>query len=708
MGKTALLVPNEDMLQTAHNILQEGEHHVEEIRVIQTHEAVSEARRLIAEGIQIIIARGLQASLIKRHTDIPVVEIAMTAQEMALLVMRAKQILHKEHPVIAVVGFENMYCDMSFFNELYDIDLRLYYVKQGEELAVMTRKAVEEKADLVIGGDTAVEVATENGIPSLYLSTTEDALKQAFSVAKRVEYAMEVEKKTSAQMDTLLDYSYNGVIRLDEKGNIVAVNSQMQEIMGETEKNLHGLPVTQVIAQIDKDILAQVLEEGREYNLFLDFKEKQVYALMAPVIYEEKVEGAIITCHRMNKKTSPTGSRMLKSGEGQMALAQFEDILQDSRCMKECVRRARLYAMSDQSVMIVGETGTEKRFLAECIHNNSSHSGGPFLTICCEGLSQTEQSRMIFGERGAAMQAHGGTLLLQDIQALSLSNQHRLVQLIRFQSSFDEDYGQIRRSNVRILATGAVSLKEMWNEKAVCSELYYLLAGLELEIPPLRHRQEDLQKKLEQAVRGACDKYSVYHVLTAGAKQALADYGWPGNHYQIDNFCDRLILTAGKRSIDEIAVRKLLYELYPKETEIPGNKRMQQSVGAGKHRKQQGIGTWGDESRSSRIGTETDENQSSRIGIEADENQSSGIGTETDESRLSGTGIRENDDRWNGAGKGAAAWEGRCYEEARFHEEARRIMDALWKHNGSREKTARELGISKATLWRHMKKYGIE
>ena len=76
----------------------------------------------IADGASIIIARGLQASLIKQYTDIPVVEIVLTAQEMALLVMKAKQIVNKPRPVIAVVGFRNMFCDMSFFDELYGID----------------------------------------------------------------------------------------------------------------------------------------------------------------------------------------------------------------------------------------------------------------------------------------------------------------------------------------------------------------------------------------------------------------------------------------------------------------------------------------------------------------------------------------------------------------------------------------------------------
>ena len=124
MGKIALLVSREEMIHQAHNILQEKKFEIQEMRVIHTGDTVMEARRSIADGATIIIARGLQASIIKQYTDTPVVEIVLTAQEMALLIMRAKQIAGKEKPVVAVVGFRNMFCDMSYFDELYNIELK--------------------------------------------------------------------------------------------------------------------------------------------------------------------------------------------------------------------------------------------------------------------------------------------------------------------------------------------------------------------------------------------------------------------------------------------------------------------------------------------------------------------------------------------------------------------------------------------------------
>ncbi len=643
MGKIALLVPREEMIYQAHNILQEKKFQIQEMRVIRTNDTVMEARRSIADGASIIIARGLQASLIKQYTDIPVVEIVLTAQEMALLIKKAKQIIQKTRPVIAVVGFKNMFCDMSYFDELYDIELRTYYAKQGTELPETARMAVEEGADLVIGGDTAVEAASGAGVPSLFLSMTEDSMRQAFSMAESMDYAMNVEKKSAAQIETLADSAFSGVIRLDGEGRITAVNSMMEDIIGKSQADLKGLSLREVAPQIGEDAFRQVLQGATEYSLFLEWNHVPLFVVMAPVIFDREVHGAIITCHRMKRRPAAgdVDSRGSQTGRGKSdkkrtgalpPLVRFQDILQKSDAMRECVRLARLYAMSEQPVVLLGEPGTEKRMLAESIHNSSSRGHGPFLDVPCDGLSGEDQRKMIFGEQGAALQVQGGTLLIQDVEKLTVANQYRLYQLIRFHVCHGIEIGSLRKLDVRVMVTVGAPLSQLKAQGMLREDLYYLLSGLELRVPPLRERIEDLTEKLEETIRECCDHYSRYHVLTGGAMEILMKYAWPGNLFQVESFCERLILTAGKRSIDEIAVRRLLKELYPK-IQMTG-----------------------------KLGTE----EAVAMGVFAD---------------MAGTPA--------------------C-------EEAKRIVEALEHLGGSRDKTAKALGISKATLWRRMKKYGIE
>lgn len=633
MGKIALLVSREEMIHQAHNILQEKKFEIQEMRVIRTENTVMEARRSIADGATIIIARGLQASIIKQYTDAPVVEIVLTAQEMALLVMRAKQIAGKEKPTVAVVGFRNMFCDMSYFDELYNIELKTYFADQGAELPVIVRKAISDGADVVIGGDTAVSIATEVGVPSLFLSMTEDSMRQAFATAENMEYAMNVEKKTAAQMETLLDYSYSGVIRLDGAGLITAVNPLMEDMIGKTEGELKGQDIRTAAPMIGKEAWNRVFGDGEDYSLFFEWNGTPIFAVLAPVLYDSRVDGAIVTCHKMKKKTvtpeRSNGNQKRENNRALPPLVRFDDILQKSKAMQECIRKANLYALSEHPVVLIGEPGTEKRMLAESIHNSSIRAREPFLDVPCEGLSGEEQKNMIFGNGGAALQVQGGTLLIRDVEQLTAANQYRLYQLIRFHVCHGADIASLRKVDVRVMVTIARPLSELMAEGKISQDLYYLLSGLELFVPPLRERKEDLKTKIEETIRDCCEHYSRYHVLTKGAMEILLDYPWKGNLFQIESFCERLILMAGKRSIDEIAVKRLLEELYPERI----------------------------------------------LGCD-------------------GTQTKEADRIQN-------------QQQEIMPDQEVRIRELLYKFSGNREKTAQALGISKATLWRHMKKYGI-
>ncbi len=630
MGKIVLLVPREEMLYLAHNILQEKKYAIAQMRVIQTENTVVEARNSIAAGADIIIARGLQASLIKQYTDVPVVEIVATAQEMALLVVKARQIVKKARPIIAVVGFQNMFCDMTYFETIYDIKLRTYFAANGSGLKEKAMEAVEDGANLMIGGDIAVETAKEADIPSLFLSITEDSLRTAFSMAESLDFAMGAEKRSTAQIETLLDYSFNGVVNMDRKGVITTVNPVMRDILGADGEQVAGRHITQVFSDIDRDKLSQVLEGKEEsYSSFMQAGKTSIFAILAPVRVGNETEGAILTCHKV-KQQSRGERRPQRDGanrvQGLIARRNFSSIRQESGAMKECVHLARLYSQSEQPVLLLGETGTERRALAESIHNTGLCSEGPFLALSCAGLAREEQEEMLFGNKGAVFLAEGGTLYLEDVETLSLKSQYGLYQLIRYKTG-SRDFARTMGFHIRVIASSILTPEDLGNlafSGGFRQDLYYLFTGLVLRVPPLRERPEDLEQAIRDTVREACDQYSRYHVVTQGGMQCLKAYPWQGNLLQLETFLKRLILTAEKRSIDEILVRKLLRELFPSSAPV----RMMPDG--------QGIG-------------------------------------------------------------GPVA----CEEE-------RQIRLALTAQGGSRERAAACLGISKATLWRKMKKYNIE
>lgn len=637
MGKISLFLPKEEMLYQAYNLLQELNMNVKEVKVTKPDGVLEEAQKAVKDGISIIVSRGMQASLLKQHMDIPIVEIVMSAQEMGLLVKKAKNILGKEYPRIGVVGFRNMFCDMSYFNQLYDIDFRTYFVDQSDEIQEQVRMASEDGCDIAIGGEAVLDYARQYQVRTLYLSSTEESLRQALENAKHMEYAMGIEKRSAARMETLVDYSDNGIIQADGTGMVISSNSMMNGMLSKTMDEMKEKKLCDVFPEIKQETWNMILSDGRDYSLQIERNKTLLFTMIAPIIVDEKVEGIIVTCHRMKREQVEKNEKEQETTWRKKSVpvtAQFSDIIQKSDSMQECIRMAKLFSYSEQPVVLRGEPGTERRMIAESIHNSSLRKNGPFLDIPCEGLGEQEQWNLIFGEKGAALQAQGGTLLLQDAECLSLPNQYRLYQLIRFRVYYGVQIGNLRKLDVRVIVTVRKALHQLVKNGELRKDLFYLLSGLELEVPPLRQRKEDLEQTLTQAFQRSCERYSHYHILTEGAKIILSRYPWPGNQFQIDSFMDRLVLTAKKRVFDEVVIARLIKDLYPDEDEGQTENMFEQLLQTGKREKK--------------------------------------------------------------------------YTALVCSEEAVQIQKTLQHFCGNREKSAEALGISKVTLWRRMKKYGIE
>ncbi len=197
MANIALLVPNDELFRLTHDVLQEMKKSLFYMKVIETEDAVTEARQVISAGADIIIARGLQATMIKQYTDIPVVEIVATRSGISSILEHGKRIVRKKIPEIAIVMFRNMACDMTGLGDACGVHLREYLIQNPELLKTTARQAVEDKADLIIGGETVCSVADRAGVPSLFLTNTEDAVRSAVVEAFRLGEAFDGEQRDS-------------------------------------------------------------------------------------------------------------------------------------------------------------------------------------------------------------------------------------------------------------------------------------------------------------------------------------------------------------------------------------------------------------------------------------------------------------------------------------------------------------------------------
>ena len=580
MAKLACLMPNMEMIELARKIIDEtGMKNVVMLENTPTGRAEEYARGAVARGAEIIVARGLQASQIKAITSVPVVELRMTGQEMGLLITQAKKILDVARPTIGVVGYANMFCDMRYFEEIFNVSIRQYYVtdpKDGHDILwEQARRAVNDKVDLVIGGEVAVEVAREAGVPALFTTATEDSIREGILAARQVAYASDLEKANTAELKTLLDNSFGVVAKLDPGGCIEIVNHVAESLLNWKRKNVTGIRLTRLVREIDDAALDGVLREGREiYSVFLSINKVSLVANLAPIKAGGEITGAIFSCQEVKRleEMGVTARRELYQ-QGYVAKCNFSNLESPSAQTAQALTLGKLYAQSDAPVLLLGEPGCAQEQFAQSIHNASIRRHGPYVSAGCEEAEGETQLELLFGRadreqpqrsvKGLIATAHGGTLFLHGLERLEPAGQYRLLRLLQGGVLISGGEQKPLPVDVRVIASAGRDLPALVEQGRFDRELFFAVNNLLLELAPLRERPEDILFQAEQSVKLLGERYKRYVTLTAGARELLAKLDWPGNGVQLRSFFERLVLTAPRRSVDETYISALYYQMYP-------------------------------------------------------------------------------------------------------------------------------------------------
>ena len=580
MSKIAILLPKEYMLEQARNVIREDELDIDILKVIKTSDSVYEARQAVEQGAEVVLARGVQAAFIRQYTNIPVAELTLTGQEIGLMIASAKKkVPDKKCPQIALIGFKNMFSDTTYADELFDIRLKFYDITAIEQAAEKVDLAIQEGADVLLGGDTVNALAAQKGIPAQFIDSTEESIRSVIGVAKKMILTAEAEKNFTAQFETVLDNSYNGILEIDENKEIMIVNRAGEELFHKKASQLEGTALEKVIPELEQRYIDDVLSGKRDsFMTSVYVAGVPMMLTAAPIQYENKIRGAIISLYR-NASVRKNDADELHSYylKGYVAHAHFSDIRITGKEMEYCVELSKMYALSKNPVLICGEDGTDKEKLAQCIHNNSSYKAGPFVAVNCSGMTEQMQVDRLFGnpdaedesmKKGALAIGDHGTIVISEIEKLSLLCQYRLYRAIRYDSLIQNDLERSQTLDNRIIAITGADLYQYVEQGRFRQDLYYLLNSLTVEIPPLRKRPQDIRAIVEDCRVRFTKRYARFPKIAEDAMEALAGFGWQGNEIQLESFCERLFLTSPKKTITSDYVYFLLDTLYPVKERI--------------------------------------------------------------------------------------------------------------------------------------------
>ena len=254
-----------------------------------------------------------------------------------------------------------------------------------------------------------------------------------------------------------------------------------------------------------------------------------------------------------------TTTRDHADGVAEAAAVDFEThgIVARHRLMRDLLDQAAQVAPSKASILIEGESGTGKELVAKLIHFSSPRADKPFVRVNCAALSESLVESELFGhEKGAFTGAdesrpgrfelaHGGTLLLDEISEMSLKLQAKLLRVLE-EEEFERVGGaKTLRIDVRVIATSNRNLEQESRQGRFRHDLYYRLNAVQLHLPPLRARRDDIAPLADFFfVRFKHETSPAVRGLSTKAKDILSAYHWPGNIRQLRNVIHRACLLA--------------------------------------------------------------------------------------------------------------------------------------------------------------------
>jgi len=625
VSKLVIAVPNQIMVTQAENAARSLG--VDATVLLENSRTVVESvKREREHGAAVAIARGNHANLLLHETDMPLVEIVLSGQNMAMLFSEARRQCEKENARIGLVGFRNMFGDTSTLAQVLGVNVMPFLANRTDELRLCTQKAAEAGVDIVIGGEIVAEEAEKLGLKHLFLHSTQDSIETAIAVAKRILYAIEMEKHNAAEFASLVNYSFDAVLKLDAQGNVAVSNYMAEKIFRRRGEALHGMHLSELIdlGSESNPISAAMRDKRSVYAITVKAGNQALIANFAAINVEGQNVGFILSLQEFQKiEDLEEQIRKERYSKGYVAMQTFDDLRTVSPVMREVKETAMKYARYDLPVMLIGEVGVGKRALAECIHNFSLRKRNPFVSVDCGGLSAKMQQTQFMGDghstKGAFEIAHTGTLLIEHVSMLDEYCQYQLLHVLKHSCLVGLDGRMMLPVNIRVICTTGKDLYQCVRDGKFLEPLYCMLTQLELLVPPLCERAEDLPALLDMSIEKYSTHYRKYVHLLPEARELIYAQPWGGNILQLSLFCEKLLILADDKQITGEFVRRHLPRSF-----APAQQSTQRSLPMVVH-----------------------------------------------------------------------------------SEEEAQLIEALEKHGGSRSLAAEALGVSKTTLWRRMKKFGI-
>ncbi|ACY40228.1 sigma-54-dependent transcriptional regulator [Blattabacterium sp. (Blattella germanica) str. Bge] len=394
--------------------------------------------------------------------------------------------------------------------------------------------------------------------------------------------------------------------------------------------------------------------------------------------------------------------------------------------LHRALEKAIQVAATDISVLVLGESGVGKEFIPKIIHQFSSRKHHSYIAVNCGAIPEGTIDSELFGhEKGSFTGAtsmrkgyfegvHGGTIFLDEVGELPLTTQVRLLRILESGEFIKVGSSKIQKTNIRIVAATNLNMIESIQKGKFREDLYYRLNTVQINVPPLRFRKNDIKFLFKKFSNDFAEKYHMPPItLTEESLKYIENYSWPGNIRQLKNLTEQISVVETKREISVEKLKEYIPENIPSisfshnETFFQGLSRerdflykilfdMKKNLNDLKNITFQLIKNH----PNARFIEENQQLMEKVFGKIIHKRENSIFQLE-DSSKPSSEDDFDYEEVEDDSSKNELSSFSLQKKEIEF------IQKALKKNNGKRRKTAKELGISERTLYRKIKQYGL-
>lgn len=360
----------------------------------------------------------------------------------------------------------------------------------------------------------------------------------------------------------LIKYINEGVHVIDDQGKTIIYNERMAELEKLTGKEVLNKPFEDVFKDVEDSTLLKSLHNKsiiiNKNQSYINKYGKEITTIntTVPILSEENVVAALEIAHNITqiKEMTDTILELQKdihnpneTKNKRIREYRFHNIVGNSESFKKTIEIAKRASKTDASVFIYGETGTGKELIAQSIHFDGMRKDKPFIAQNCAAIPDSLLEGLLFGtakggftgavdREGLFEQASGGTLLLDEINSMPYDTQAKLLRVLQ--------EGYVRRVggtkdipiDVRIIASSNERPEDIVGSGKIRKDLYYRLNIININIPPLRERKDDVLILSEKFIEKYNKKFNKdVWILSDKSKEKLLNYDFPGNIRELEN-----------------------------------------------------------------------------------------------------------------------------------------------------------------------------